>query len=105
MKITQKQLAFYMLYKALKTTPGEYVPTWKCVGEVHIEELKCWEFMSYKCPTRLSDIYTENPGLLERTDMIGKSGAHYYGYRIRAGVTKEDIRDEKLAEFRRAIQK
>lgn len=104
MKITQKQLAFYVLYKAMKETPREYVPTWRCVGEIYVEELGKWEMMSYKCPTRLTDIYQENPGLLERIGITGKSGAHYYGYRIRQDVSPADVKDTKLAHFRSIIR-
>ena len=103
-KITQKQLAFYVLYRAMKQEPGEYVPAWRCVGEIHIEELGRWEMMTYKCPTRLTDIFQENPTLLERMLISGKSGAHYYGYRIRIGVEAKDIKDSKLAEFRTAVK-
>lgn len=105
MKITQKQLAFYVLYKAMKETPYEYVPAWKCVGEIYVEELGKWEMMSYKCPTRLTDIYQENPDLLERTVIVGKSGAHYYGYRIRQSVSPYDIKDKKLSMFRSMIRR
>ena len=105
MKITQKQLAFYILYKAWKDTPGEYVPAWRCVGEIYIPELNRWEMMSYKCPTRLSDILRENPNLLERDVIRGKSGALYFGYRIRQEVSLADIKDTKLAEFRSAVRR
>jgi hypothetical protein len=101
MKITQKQIAFYLLHREQKS--GEYIPTWRFIGEIDIIELGRCVMASYKCPTRLTDLFQENPTMLERKYITGKSGAKYYGYRIRVGVTPEDIKDPKIAQFRRDI--
>jgi hypothetical protein len=95
-KTTQKKIAFYILYKARQETPQEYVPTWKFVGEFLIKEWGEWVMASYKCPTRLTDIYQENPMLLERRQVKGKSGARYYEYRIANSAVPSDIKDETL---------
>ena len=79
MKITQKKAVFYILYKAFKKNPNEYIPAWKFVGELFIEELNKWFFMSYKCPANGINIYFENPDLIERQQTIGKSGAKRAG--------------------------
>lgn len=93
-------MAFYKLYKAWQVSPGEYIPTWEFVGEMHIPELNRWVLMSYKCPTRLTDIFQENPGLLERELFEGKSGSKYYRYRIVENATLHLILDPALIEFR-----
>lgn len=115
-KVTQKQAAFYTLYdefrraKALPT-PEErmdafrFVPTFEFVGEIHIPELGIWVLRSYKCPTRLTDIFQENPRLLDRHLITGKSGAKYYGYRFKKDVTPECIEDPILREFYGKIKK
>jgi len=93
-KGTQKRLAFYLLYKSYKKKPTEYLPTWLFGGEIYIEELGKWHLMTYKCPTRLTDIYQENPYLLERRRVKGKSGAHYFEYRIAPNPSEGKIKDE-----------
>lgn len=97
MKITQKQIAFYILYKKFKLKPDVYLPTWEFMGEVEINGK--WYMASYKCPTRLTDIFQENPGLLERKVVIGKSGSSYYGYRFSSKVSPELIKDSTLSDF------
>ena len=82
MKISQKQLAFYKLYKSYKSDPNEYVNIWDFVGEIYIEEINEWHLMSYKCPTRLTDLYQENLMIIDRRKTTGKSGAEYYQYRL-----------------------
>lgn len=98
-------MAFYKLYKARKDEPGEYLPTWRFLGEMHIEELDEWVLMSYKCPARLSDIHKENPNLLDRKIITGKSGATYYGYKFKDNVQAGDIADSSLFEFYKSIKK
>lgn len=115
-RVTQKKAAFYTLYadfRRAKALPTEeerkaayrFIPTWEFVGEVNIPELGVWVMRSYKCPTRLTDIYQENPGLLERELITGKSGAKYYGYRFSASASIELIKDETLREFYKLIKK
>lgn len=98
-RVTQKQMALYKLVKENRENRDRYVPTWEFVGEMEIKELGKWVLMSYKCPTRLTDIYQENPRLLERTQIRGKSGSKYYGYRLRHGSSSDDIIEESLKEF------
>lgn len=96
MKISQKQIALHLLMKSNRENPTEYLPAWRFVGEFVIPELTVWVMASYKCPARLSDIYTENPEFLERTDIHGKSGSTYYGYRIK---DPSKLQDQKLIAF------
>ena len=103
-KITQKQAVFYKLYKARLENKEKYVPIWEFLGEILVEERGEWVFMSYKCPTRLTDIYQENPGLLEREYITGRSGAMYYGYRFPERVTTDLIKDPKLLSFFNSIK-
>lgn len=98
-KITQKKAVFYILYQEFRKNPLEWIPAWRFVGELHIKELDRWYLMSYKCPTNGLEIYKDNPGLIERQWTKGKSGATYYEYRIRGGVTANDIQDVELRRF------
>lgn len=98
-KITQKMMAFYLLWKCRQDNPDEYIPTWRFVGEIEVPELWTHVMMSYKCPTRLTDIYQENPDLLERKLVKGKSGAEYYAYRFAPEVNRSMIKDAKLRDF------
>ena len=61
--------------------------------------------MSYKCPANGVDIYFENPGMIERRQTTGKSGAKYYEYRINPDVKEEDIVDKDLLKFYKLIKK
>lgn len=103
-KVTQKQMAFYKLYSARAEDPERYVSTWEFLGEMLIKEINEWVLMSYKCPTRLTDLFQENPTLLERKLIKGKSVAKYFVYRFRAGMTGADIKDSRILEFYRKIK-
>ena len=92
-------MAFYLLWKSRQENKEAYLPTWKFVGEMEIPELHVHVMMSYKCPTRLTDIYQENPGLFERVQVKGESGAEYYTYRFAPEVSKGMIADKKLRDF------
>jgi hypothetical protein len=103
-RITQKKTAFYILWKAHKANPEEYLPAWKFVGEIHIEELGKWAFMSYKGPTNGLVIYFDNPGLVERQMTTGKTGARYYEYRLAPHSGLAMIRDTELREFAESLE-
>jgi len=114
-KVTQKQAAFYTLYdayrraKALPTAEERieafrFLPTFEFVGEIHIPELGVWVLRSYKCPTRFTDLYQENPRLLDRKLITGKSGAKYYGYRFSKDVNEDCIEDKVIKDFYRLIK-
>ncbi len=96
---TQKQSAFYKLYESFKANPERFVPTWEFLGEMYVKELDKWVMLSYKCPTRLTDIFQENPDLLERKEIRGKSGANYYGYRFKLGASPANIKDPIIKKF------
>lgn len=98
-------MAFYKLYIERKATPERYIPTWEFGGEMFIKETGKWVLMSYKCPARLSDLFLENPNLLERKELEGKSGAKYFGYRLRPGVQVRDIVDPNVREFYEVVKR
>lgn len=102
--ITQQEMAFYKLYIERGKDPLRFVPTWEFGGEMLIEELNTWVLMSYKCPTRLTEIYQKNPGLLQRQLTTGRSGSSFYEYRINPSVSVENIRDPKLIKFYQRIK-
>lgn len=104
MKTTQKQAAFYKLYSEYKKDPERYIPTWEFVGEMLVKPLGVWVLMSYKCPARLSDLTIENPNLLVRKSIKGKSGANYYGYKFKQNVTILDIKDPEMRVFYQLIK-
>jgi hypothetical protein len=97
--LTQKETIFYQLYQARKKDPDEYIAIWKLIGEVYCEELNKHGFMSYEVSARMSEMYQDNPGLLERKWLKGITGAKYYGYRIAHGANASNIHDEKLLAF------
>lgn len=103
--LTQKEIAFYVLYQSHKLYPEEYVPTWKFVGEIYIHDLQEWVMASYKCPTRLTDIYQDNPRLFERKLVVGKSGAKYYEYRFSPEASIDLILDKSLRALYMKIRK
>lgn len=102
--MTQKKAVFYILYKAHKENPEQFVPTWKFVGELHVPEINEWFMMSYKCPTNGLEIYFDNPKLLERRYVHGKTGAKYYEYRFSPEATPNDIIEKELIEFLKMIK-
>lgn len=97
-KPTQKQSIFYQLFTN-KRKGNEYIPVFAFMGEVHIEPMSTWGYVSYEVSARLSEINKENPRLLDWTIITGRSGAQYRGYRIREGATRSDIQDPKLLEL------
>lgn len=104
-KVTHEQCAFYILYKKRSENPEEYhAPSIVDVGDVYIEELKEWVFTTWKTPSRLTDIYQKNPKLLERISVKAKAGNKYFKYRIRLGVTVEDIVEPSLLTFYKKIK-
>lgn len=104
-KITQQQMAFYKLYEERKKNPERYVAIWEFVGEIFIKELKKWELMSYTCPHRVFELFSDNLGLIERTMLTGKSGAHYYGYRFILKVKPENIKSDSILSFYNLLKK
>lgn len=111
-KMTQKKAVFYMLLAAWRRDKTEYVPAWKFVGELYIEELDEWFFMSYKCPANGVNIYFENPGLIQRRETKGRSGSKYFEYRLDdpsiAKIVDTDLRNFYLKikqEKRRSLLK
>ncbi len=104
-KESQKEVVFYLLYESHKEDAEKYLMAHEFArGEVFIKPLSRWSFASYKCPARLSEIYNENPGLLERKKIRGKSDAVYYAYRITVYPKVELIKDEALLAFYQKIK-
>ena len=101
---TQKEMVFYKLYRAFKEDPQRLVAAWEFVGEMHVPELGIWVLMSYKTPANGISIYFENPGLIHREKITGKSGSLYYGYRFVPTVSANLIKDEKLKAFYEKIR-
>lgn len=103
-KITQHQAIFYQLYKLREKDPQAFIPIWQLIGEVYVEELGVWAFVSYEVSARTSELWSNNPGLLDSKEVEGKTGAKYFAYRIHPDVTAHHIRDPKLDAFRRSIK-
>lgn len=99
-KLTQEKVFFYVLWKNYHTTPEQYIPVWKFIGEVYLEELGVWFFMSYKCLSNGANTYLKNPGLIERRQARGtKTGAKYYEYRIAPNPSRSKITEPSLMMF------
>lgn len=105
---TQQEVVFYLLYESFKKDPKAYVPIHAfAAGDVLIKPLHRWAFASYKTPARVTEIYYENPGLLDRRKVRGKSGARYFEYRITffSPTPRENlIKDEILRNFYNKIK-
>lgn len=103
-KLTQKEAIFYTLYKTHKTNPEFFTPVFKFMGEVHCTELDLWGFVSHECSARCSEMKKENPDLIQHTEITGKSGAKYFGYRLNTKPTIAMILDPKLLAFFKSIR-
>lgn len=97
-------MVFYILWKAYKENPDQYIPAWKFLGEIYIEEINEHVFASYKCPANGVNVYFKNPGLLDRRCVNGKSGAKYFEYRIAPNPSMAKIVDEKLLGFYKRLK-
>jgi len=105
-KVTQKQAILYQLYNHRHDIDAEaYIPAWHMIGEVLVDEIGQWGFVSYEVSARLSEMYKENPLLLERVWIEGKTGAKYYGYRIAKNARPEDVVNPELSEFYSKIRR
>lgn len=108
-KITQKEAIFYQLYNSFKEDPSVFIPVFEFMGEKYCEELGLWGFVSHECSARCSEMKKENPNLIESTTITGRSGAKYYGYRLKSNASAAYIEDKKLLDFyerlKRARQK
>lgn len=105
-RVSQKEAIFYRLYQQFKGEEQEkYIPVHEFMGEVWVEELGRWGYVSYECSARLSEMYRENSELIERKTITGKSGAHYYGYRFTLAPGKAElIKDPALFAFYKLIK-
>lgn len=99
-----QEAVFYRLYQAYQAKEERYIPVHEFMGEIYVKELSKWGYVSYECSARLSEMHKANPGLLQRTYLTGKSGAHFYGYRITPGARPELIKDERLVSFHKRIR-
>jgi hypothetical protein len=105
-KVTQKEAIFYQLYDKRSAGDREaYTPIWQLIGEVYVKELGMHAFVSYEVSARMSELWSTNPNLFERKQVVGKSGAKYNAYRIALNVKQEDIVDPELKKFYFKIKK
>lgn len=93
-----------MLLQNYYKTPEEYIPIWKFIGELYIEELSTWFFMSYKCPANGANVYLKNPDLIQRRQIRGRTGAKYFEYRIAPNPSKEKIKDPDILDFYQEVK-
>lgn len=103
-RITQTQALFYLLWRNRKDKGNPFIPVWKLIGEFYIEELGVWTFISYEASARMSEMFSENPGLLAREYTRGVSGSKYYQYRIHQTATPKDIFDTDLLAFYKRLE-
>ena len=102
--LTQEKAVFYVLWKSHRDDPDAYVPAWRFVGEIDIIELGKTFFLSYKAPANGINVFFKNPGLIERRQTTGKSGAKYYEYRIAPNPSVEKIKDPVILNFYKLIK-
>lgn len=104
-RVTQKQACFYRLLKNRNEEGNVFIPVHQFMGEIYVKELDLWGYVSYECSARLSEMFSENPGLIARERITGKSGAKYYGYRIHREATSAQINDADLRVIYEAVKK
>lgn len=104
-RVTQKEGIFYILYMRFKDKKIDYVPVFQLMGETYVKEINLWAYVSYECSARASEIMTENPGLLQRIKLRGRSGAKYYGYRLTPAPNIDLFKDPSLLHFYRRVSK
>lgn len=105
-KITQEFQVFYKLYQTYRENKEErkWVSAWEFVGEMYIKELDQWTLMTYKTPANGVKIFFDNPGLIERERVTGKSGAKYFKYRFSKDVSVDLIQNQELLNFYKLIK-
>ena len=104
-KVTQIQTIFYRLWKHHQSEKrDEFIPIFEFIGELYIEELGVWGFMSYELPARFADLKRENPNLLEHRVITGRSGAKYYAYRFAPNPSPDKIIEQSLFDFYKKIK-
>lgn len=103
-RITQRNVVFYRLLEELKGAKN-WIPAWAIPGEVYIEELRQHGFVSYEGFVRMYEVYSMNPGMVERRKVQGRSGAQYYEYRISSRSALTKMREPALIDFYNSIRK
>lgn len=94
----------YILYKQHNENWELFIPPSAVDrGDLLIEELNMWVFTTWKTPARLTDIFQDNPDLLQRVQVKSKSGSKYYKYRLHENFTPMLIVEKPLREFFDAI--
>ncbi len=104
-RASQKETIFYILYKRFKEGKKDFLPVFGLMGEHYIEEVGKWGYVSYECSARCSEMRKENPGLIHREWMRGRSGAKYYGYRLNPEPRRELIKDPALLALHARLAK
>lgn len=97
-KLTQMQVAMYILIMNKWLGGNKLIPVYDFMGERYISELGKWGYISYECSARLSKMYSDNPGLLYREKIHGRSGASFYGYKIRESAQPSNILSKELRD-------
>lgn len=72
--LLQREKVFVYLW----ANRNRFTPAWEFVGYKYVNELM---FMSYKCPTRLSELYKELYPNIERLKVITEDKISYYAYK------------------------
>lgn len=103
-KLTQREAIFYTLYRALKEKPHEFIPVFKFMGEVYCPKLNVWGFVSHECSARASEMRKDMPTLIQSVEIIGKSGARYFGYRLNPNAQPWMIEDRAMLRFYEEIK-
>lgn len=107
-RATQRQAIFYRLLRQHRKGGEEakrFIPVFELMGEIYIEEIGKWGYVSYECSARASEMIKMNPELIKRQQIRGRSGALYYGYRFCLEPKIEMIKDPDLLAFYQIIKR
>ena len=79
-RITQREMVLTLL-REKREINDKFIPVWWFVGERLSSSLGKHILLSHRAPARLTELFQE--GIAEREMVKGKSGAHYYSYRLK----------------------
>ena len=104
-KLTQRQTIFYQLYNNWRNGEHEYIPIFKFMGEVHCVELDVWGFVSNEVSSRMSELNSDNPYLLEYIESKARAGSMYRCWRIKKEIYPTALVDKSIIKLHSLLKR